>query len=206
MDSETLPQKRTQEQRSEETRLALMTATLHLLLTEGYTRLTTVDVARVAGLSKGALTHHFRNKEDLVVQSIEHQLRTVTADLGAFVEGGMTASASSREIVDYLWRLMAGGLFYTTMEYLPEARHNDAFRTRLIPVVQAFHAAIDQIWHHLSRTRGLAPERAQIMLNATMCLIRGMVAQSVLRDDPTYYDAILSYWKDQLEKEIEASF
>lgn len=205
MASPTVNQKRTQEQRSEDTRLALMNATLHLLLTQGYTRLTTIDVAREAGLSKGALTHHFKSKEDLVVQSIEHQLRTVTAELSAFIEGSTTASASSREIVDYLWRLMVGGLFYTTMEYLPEARHNDGFRIRLIPVVQEFHAAIDQIWRHLSQTHGLAPERAQIMLNATMCLIRGMVAQSVLRDDPTYYDAILSYWKDQLKREIEAS-
>ncbi|UTD30426.1 TetR/AcrR family transcriptional regulator [Bradyrhizobium sp. WD16] len=182
-----------------------MKATLHLLLTQGYTRLTTIDVAREAGLSKGALTHNFKSKEDLVVQSIEHQLRTVTADLSAFVEGGTSSFTSSREIVDYLWNLMAGGLFYTTMEYLPEARHNHGFRTRLIPVVQEFHAAIDQTWQHLSQRRGLSPTRAETMLNATMCLIRGMVAQSVLRDDPAYFEAILSYWKEQLEREIETS-
>lgn len=205
MDNQTASQKRTQEQRSEDTRLALMKATLHLLLTQGYTRLTTIDVAREAGLSRGALTHHFKSKEDLVVQSIEHQLRTVTADLSAFVEGGTSSFTSSREIVDYLWNLMAGGLFYTTMEYLPEARHNDGFRTRLIPVVQEFHAAIDQTWQHLSQRRGLSPTRAETMLNATMCLIRGMVAQSVLRDDPAYFEAILSYWKEQLEREIETS-
>ena len=194
--------RRTQETRRDETRLALINATLHLLLTRGYTRLTTVDVARVAGLSKGALTYHFPSKEDLVVQSIEHQLRAVTADLDSFVDHTMATTASGRQIVDHLWRLMSGGLFYVTMEYLPEARHNDGFRARLIPVVQQFHAALDQIWRHLSRTRGLPTDRAQVILNATMCLIRGMVAQSILRDDPAYFEAILSYWKDQLEKEI----
>jgi AcrR family transcriptional regulator len=102
-----------------------------------------VEVTPVAGLSEGALTHRFRSKEDLVVQSIEHQLRTATADLGCFVDHGMTATASSRQIVDYLRRLMSGGLSHVTMEYLPEARHNNGFRIRLIPVVQEFHAALD---------------------------------------------------------------
>ncbi len=35
------------------------------------------------------------------------------------------AAGPSDEIVDYIWKMMSDRLFYVTMEYLPEARHNE---------------------------------------------------------------------------------
>jgi AcrR family transcriptional regulator len=197
--------RRTQEERSDETQSLLQQATLRLLLEQGYGRLTTSEVAHLAGVSKGALTHHFANKEDLVVRSIAHQLEEVTASLRRFAESGTERALGSDEIIDYLWDMMAGGLFYVTMEYLPEARHNEGFRERLVPIVRQFHEALDSIWLHLSRTSGLSPQRARVILNTTMCLIRGMVAQSVLRRDGAYYAEILAFWKTQLRAEIASA-
>jgi hypothetical protein len=110
----------------------------------------------------------------------------------------MTATASSRRIVDYLRRLMSGGLSHVTMEYLPEARHNNGFRTRLIPVVQEFHAALDY--------RARADCRLAALRSSSMrpCALSAAWSRrgSVLHEDPTYIGTILSYWKDQLEQEI----
>ena len=39
-------------------------------------------------------------------------------------------------------------------------------------------------------------------MNATMCLIRGMIAQSATRDDPAYFDALLDFWKEQMRREF----
>ncbi|MCQ4160081.1 TetR/AcrR family transcriptional regulator [Roseomonas sp. GC11] len=188
--------RRTQEARREETRQRLLRATIALLLERGYSRLTTPDIARAAGVSRGALTHHFVNKEDIVVRAIAFQLDEVTEGLRRMCEGAPVLS--TEQVVDYLWRMMAEGLFYVTMEYLPEARHNEAFRARLRPVVREFHAALDAIWDRLSAAAGIPAEQARVSLNATMCLFRGMIAQTVLRDDPAYYAELLDYWKRHL--------
>jgi AcrR family transcriptional regulator len=190
--------RRTQEQRAAETRHRLLDATITLLLDRGYSRITTADIASVAGVSRGALTHHFVSKEEIVTRAVQHQLRQVTADLHELAE--TLEGKSIDEIVDYLWDMMAGGLFLVTLEYLPEARHNPDFKDQMVPVVKEFHAALDAIWARLSDYAGIEPARAQVMLNATMCLIRGMVAQTIVRDDPNYFRSLLSYWKAHLRE------
>ncbi len=194
----TLRPRRRQDERSEETRAALHRATIRLLLERGYSRFTTSDAAAAAGVSRGALTHHFASKEDLVVRSVAQDLVAVTEGLRAFLAEGEGRRRGPDELVDHLWGLMAGGLFYVTMEYLPEARHNAPFRERLLPVVRDFHAALDALWSSVSDAHDLDPTEARITLNTTLCLMRGMVAQSVLKPDEGYFAAMLDHWKAHL--------
>jgi AcrR family transcriptional regulator len=198
------PIRRRQEARSEETRGRLLRATIALLLERGYSRLTTPEIARVAGVSRGALTHHFANKEDIVVRAVACQLNEVSGRLRQFCTRHPAPDLGVDEVVEYLWRMMAEGPFYVTLEYLPEVRHNPGFRERLMPVVKEFHAALDAIWILLSQSAGLSAEQARVSLNATMCLIRGMIAQTVLRDDPVYYRDLLAYWTRHLRREFAA--
>ncbi|NGM19409.1 helix-turn-helix transcriptional regulator [Roseomonas stagni] len=193
-----MPRRRTQEERREETRARLLRATVEALRDQGLTRMTTPDIARRAGVSRGALTYHFASREDLLVDSIAWLLDQATAGLRKLCDAYPAPTMPIEALVDYLWDMMAGGLFQVTMEFLPEARHNAPFRERLLPVVREFHAALDASWTRLSAVAGIPREEAQVSLNATMCLIRGMIAQNVLRNDPAYYAAMLDWWKRQL--------
>lgn len=193
---------RTQEARSDETRQKLLRATQRLLLTHGYSRITTPDIARAAGVSRGALTHHFPSKEDLLVRALAHQLQEVTEALHRFCEAHPAPALSTEQALDYLWKMMADGLFYTTLEYLPEARHNPAFREALLPVVREFHAALDVVWGLLAAGYGIGQAHARTAMNTSMCLIRGMIAQTVLRDDPAYFQGMFDYWKAQLRADF----
>lgn len=190
--------RRTQEERREETRLRLLRAAIDSLRDEGFSRLTTPGIALRAGVSRGALTHHFASREDLLVEAIAWMLDQATLGLRRLSDAYPAPTMPIDDLVDYLWEMMASGLFQVTMEYLPEARHNASFRERLLPVVREFHAALDASWARLSVVAGIPPEEAQVSLNATMCLIRGMIAQNVLRNDPAYYEAMLGWWKGQL--------
>lgn len=195
--------RRTQEQRSAETQAQLLDATIELMFTRGYVRLTTNEIAATAGVSRGALTHHFANKEDIVVQAIQRQLRGVTVDLRRFAET-LDGQDDVNAIVDYLWALMSDRLFYTTLEFLPEARHNPPFGERLSEVTREFHNALDEIWAHVAAHTGTDITEARVMFNSTMCLIRGMVAQTVLRKDRDYFDGMLAFWKENLHRLLDS--
>lgn len=190
--------RRTQGQRSAETQRALLDATIRLLHTSGYARLTTPDIAREAGISRGALNHHFASKEDLLISALEYQLRNVIVEMRDFAERTARSAGTSDHVVDYLWDLMAGGLYYVTLEYLPELRHNPSFKERMIPVVREFHQALDEVWMILAKTEGIDPERARATLTLTMAMIRGMVAQTIVRDDEAYFRSLLDFWKSSL--------
>lgn len=75
--------RRTQEERREATRDAIVTAAMALIAERGVEAATLADVAERAGLSKGALTHHFDGKESLVDAALEraaaHVERCLTA-------------------------------------------------------------------------------------------------------------------------------
>ena len=94
--------RRSQDERSDETRAALHRATIRLLLERGYSRFTTSDAAAAAGVSRGALTHHFANKEDLVVRSVAQDLAGVTEGLRAFLAEGEGRRRGPDELVDHL--------------------------------------------------------------------------------------------------------
>jgi AcrR family transcriptional regulator len=75
--------RRTQEDRSNSTKSALVSAARELFGERGYTAVPAADIVRAAGVSRGALYHHFGDKQGLfraVLESLEHE---VTAEVAA---------------------------------------------------------------------------------------------------------------------------
>ena len=66
------PGRRTQVERTETTRKKLVDATIAVMRKRGYGGLTTAEVADVAGVSRGALLHHFPTRHDLVVATMRY--------------------------------------------------------------------------------------------------------------------------------------
>ena len=74
MPDATAPTRRTNEERSASTRARLLDATIECLVDLGWARTTTTEVARRAGVSRGAQVHHYPTKDDLVLAAVEHLL------------------------------------------------------------------------------------------------------------------------------------
>ena len=66
--------RRTQQQRTEETQAALLDATIACLHEVGYAATSTTLVSERAGVSRGAQTHHYPTKTQLVVAAITREV------------------------------------------------------------------------------------------------------------------------------------
>ena len=194
--------RRPQQERSADTVARLLDATIDLLHDTGLARLSTAAIAARAGVSRGALTHHFESREAIIAAAVARQLHGCTAALHAMAGNIRRAGGSTDGIVDFIWRMMNDRLFYVTMEYLPEARHNAEFRQRIMPVVKEFHEGLDAVWAELADQTGIAVDQAGVLMSATMCLMRGMIAQTTVKEDPAYFATILDFWKDRLRQEF----
>lgn len=86
--------RRTQADRSADTREALVAAARQLFATHGYADIGTEAIVRAAGVSRGALYHHFADKSDLFAAVFE----TVEAEIAARLGDGIAASGESDPI------------------------------------------------------------------------------------------------------------
>src|ERR1700678_1961673 len=68
----TFAPRRTQAERRETTRRQLLEAAVKLIRNNGFGGLRTMEVADLAGVSRGALLHHFPSKHELVVAVLAH--------------------------------------------------------------------------------------------------------------------------------------
>ena len=87
------PPRRTQAERTEATRTALIVAARPLFAERGYAGVGTEEIVRAAGVTRGALYHHFDGKRELfeaVYERIEVELAERIA------AGALQADARSR--------------------------------------------------------------------------------------------------------------
>lgn len=91
--------RRTQQQRTDATRSALIAAARGSFVAKGYAGTNTPDVAEAAKVTRGALYHHFENKRDLFhavidaeQEALANDIEDATSDdsdpIDALIEGG----------------------------------------------------------------------------------------------------------------------
>ena len=108
---------RTNRERTEATRGALLAAARNLFVERGYGDTSTPDICAAAGITRGALYHHFTDKRDLFRQVLVAEAQAVAAQIEAASPGNL----SPREM------LLAGSAAYLQAMGMPG-------RTRLLLV------------------------------------------------------------------------
>lgn len=124
-------QRRRQEDRSAATRLQLMEATIASLIERGYARTTTVEICRRAGVTRGALLHHFDSLADLFAATLLHVyelLRASPITKGREKVGG-------REFIDGFWAHFSRPEYKAVIELWLAARNEPELGAAVQPAI-----------------------------------------------------------------------
>src|SRR3569623_721695 len=183
---------RTQQQRRDETRRALLDAAVESLIEVGFARTTTLEVQRRANASRGALLHHFPSKTELLVAAVDHlaemraaELRLLSAELPAEGKGSRTDA-----VLALLWQCFSGTFFQVAMELRTAARTDLELRPVLVAAERALRDRIvaqarKLFGKDVSEHPGL--ERA---IDFTLQFMIGAAMTTVLHDDPRLRELI----------------
>lgn len=161
----------TNAERSSATRAALLDATIKAIVIYGYTGATSVRIAELSGLTRGAQVHHFKNKPALVVESLVHLL---ARRMELWQDD--TPDTTLEQVIEDIWRSIVGDDQESAVagaELLTAARTDEQLKAALVP---AERAIIERIRNHLRKhfTGRIPPERMDAILGLTVSAIRGI--------------------------------
>lgn len=207
---------RTQQQRRDETRRALLDAAVESLIEVGFARTTTLEVQRRANVSRGALLHHFPSKAELLVAAIAHlaemravELKRLSAELPADQRGASGASgngkagapgtpgasARTEAVLGLLWQCFSGTFFQVAMELRTAARTDPELKPVLATAERNLRDGI------LAQARTLFGKEVADhpglprALDLTLQLMIGAAMSAVLHGGDKRLDELIDDWK-----------
>jgi AcrR family transcriptional regulator len=138
--------RRTQRERRDETRAKLLDATIECLLDVGYAGTSTRLVSERAGVSHGALVHHFRYRVDLVGAAIEELARRRVHEFTEQLEGLPADGTEQIELLlDRLWADFSSGLFTVFVKVWVAAADDPELYGRLVPIEREIARRIGEL-------------------------------------------------------------
>ena len=190
---------RTQAARSKEARESLMQATIDALIHRGYNGLSIKEVASRAGLSRGALAHHYPTKGELVVAATaavydEALLRGRRLALeAASVHDPVGNFAKDCMSVYFDWPFLAA------LEIIMVARTDKALMRQIEPVMQHYRTETNATWLAVFRRAGIKRADSERILNLTLNLVRGIAVNSLWQMDQARNKRLLRDWTRQVD-------
>lgn len=169
------PKRRTQGERRQVTRTALLQATVSCLVEDGYANTTTRGIAERAGVSPGALQHHFASKQELMSEAITYLTRRLARDL---MQRGLPSADSERQLaeqlVDRLWETLNGPLIEAATELAVAGRTDPSLRQRLAEAQREAVEMVGVTARHLLPDETTHPGFVEL-ISTVLAALRGMV-------------------------------
>jgi AcrR family transcriptional regulator len=179
------PERRTQEERSAETRRRILDAALECLADVGYAGTTTTEVADRAGVSRGAQLHHFPTRQSLVSAAVQH----LFAGLAESYEKRF-ASLSPRAdrvgvAIDILWGIFQDARLAAVLELYVAARTDGALRDAIRPVSVAHRANVVRLAREIFPDAAARNGRFEAVLDLVLDALQGAAVRTLVQpEDP----------------------
>jgi AcrR family transcriptional regulator len=173
--------RRSQEQRSAETRERLIVAAIECIERVGYVEATTTLIVQHANVSRGALQHHFATKADLIVAVIDR----VSDELNLRFDVASLAAAPLEQrvaaIVDRYWEVFTGPWFRAVVDISLGIKGEPALAARLATVLGEAREDYGVIWHELFRDAGRSEAELSAIRRVVMSAARGFGVLKILQ-------------------------
>ena len=183
--------------RSRATRRRLLETTVRCLATYGWEVSTVAFIAAAAGISRGAVQHHFRTREALIVAALEHMFDERAALLDALPDPGGSGPDRVHAVVTGLVDAIGGELFRAALQVRTVAAADPELRSAVVPLERHFARGVHRRAVRLLRVDDTDPAMRGL-IQATLDLARGLALADVLTDDSRRRSRVVRAWSDQL--------
>lgn len=197
--SAVVARRRTQAERSEETRTRILKAAANLIRKRGYARFRTAEVAEEAGLSRGAQLHHFPTKDLLVVATLEYVFEQAQA------LSRRRASAVNRPrdlieaVIEDAREFFFSEHFMVAIDIVLSTSTNQSVRKQILDISRKARRPVETAWTGALAASGVPGQLASDIVALTLSLVRGMALRTLWDNDPKWFDELFSLWRQMIK-------
>jgi AcrR family transcriptional regulator len=160
---------------------ALLEAAFDSLVDVGFARTTTTEVTRRAGVSLGAMLHHFPTKADLLAAAVGHVMRRRQDEFRKAMADVPPSADRLNAAIDLMWAAFQGPTFFAWLELWVAARTD----RELAGTVREMEAEYDRANREILRELFPADEygdteRLEVGLRFVVALLDGVALRGIV--------------------------
>lgn len=182
--------RKTQAERSNETQERITAAAIEMLRRKGFAGFRVADVAEEAGVSRGAQTHHFPSKRDLILAVFSTIFNRAT-------EASRTRIARIKPDDDVIEAMVIDAAeFFLSPEFpmgldmLAAAERDPDLRDGVRKIARETRSLVEDMWIGLLLSRGLARDDAEDVLWLIFSAIRGLSVRMLWQFDANRFERL----------------
>ena len=196
--------RRAQADRTAETRAVLIGATVELLHTVGFAGTTTALIAKRAGVTTGALHHHFPTKDDLLFGTLDHTAEHLRDALEMERPFDTNGVLNIPALIRHLWQVFYGNPeYWANWEVIIGTRADAALHPRVVAHRTRTIRTILHVWLERHIPPGDARSKVFDLFEFMLIAIRGLSLERFLDKDDAYFDRNLSILADLVGHRLE---
>jgi AcrR family transcriptional regulator len=181
--------RRTQEERSATTRGKLIKSAVACISELGYLNSTVGVVARHAGVSRGAVQHHFGSRNDLLVAVID-DFGSALSTLNE-IPANLTLAERVDAAVELTWAVLKTPHFLAVVQTWLTMQHNPAIRPTIAKKIKLIEQKLDTEWQMLFREAAIPPAKVAAIRHVVLATLRGLALRKL-------YFTGRSGWADEI--------
>jgi AcrR family transcriptional regulator len=161
----------------------------------GYAHTTTQEVKRRAGVSRGAHTHHFTAKIDLLLAAVDHLYEEFSGSVrAAAAELPGDPATRIRLGIELVWERFHGPLFVAAMELWIAARTDAELRAALLPHERRLGVALRELAAEVFGEEVARHPASEAMYQVLLTSMRGQALTFALQPDAPRDGQFVQHW------------
>jgi AcrR family transcriptional regulator len=202
---QTSKNRRTQAERTEETRGKILDAAVLVLSRKGYIGFRTPEVAEVAEVSRGALTHHFPSKDELIVATLQHAFKGVAERGSERAHRSTTVDATIAALIKDSQDFFFSDLFLMGLEFSALSRRDPDNAIPITTISRVSRLPLEAAWVEALIASGVPESIAEDILWLTNSIVRGLAVRRLWQDDRPRFNRTLRMWRSMVKVYIAQS-
>jgi len=182
--------RQTQKQRSLATTGAIMEASIDLIFENGFAGMTIAQVSQQSGASQGAITHHYGNKENLVLAAARYTVEREKHRLHSDLPSPSNRKEALNAYFEASEQFFLNKYFVALLEIFLAARRNSRISSVFDPLIASHRQLFDNTWLKILTRAGLEESEANKLISMTNFMLRGISLTLTRLPDETLTDDI----------------